>query len=58
MNNPSEILRDLSNTLIHLADEMDARDRMIEYRINMIESEIHKNKDALRAVANTILENI
>ena len=58
MNRTVELLRDLATTFASLADELDARDLEIDHRLNAIENDICKNKETLRAVATTILDNM
>ena len=58
MNRTVELLRDLSATFANLADEIDARDREIDRRLNVIENDVCNNKEVLRAAATMILNNI
>lgn len=58
MSKTIELLRDLATTFASLADEIEKRDKEVDSRFNVIENETYKNKEVLRTVANTILDNI
>lgn len=58
MSRTVDLLKDLAATFANLADELEKRDEVVDSRLDVIENELYKNKETLRAVATTILDNI
>lgn len=54
----SELLRNLSSLCSQLACEFENNQHEVEVRLSHHESEIYRNKDTLKAVAETILERL
>lgn len=53
-----QLLRDASNVFADLASEIEQEQRGVRNRLDALDSEVHKNKQTLKAVAETILKNL
>ena len=55
MNEIENILQSIASDFLHLADELTKRDSQHRTRIDYLETEVAKNKETLRKVADVII---
>ena len=57
-DNVIQLLQDAANLFASLACEIEKDQRDVRNRLDALNSEVHKNKSTLKAVAKTILDNL
>jgi cob(I)alamin adenosyltransferase len=58
MNEIRNILQSMANNFAQLANEIEKRDSIHQTRIDHLEAEVEKNKNTLRKIANTIIDEL
>ena len=58
MNEISDILKSMASHFADLADKIEKRDAEQRAKITCLEGEVERNRNTLRKIANTILDEL
>lgn len=57
-NDVAKLLRDAANTFAQLANVIEGEYRRLNNRIDYLENKVERNKETLKTIAQTILDNL